>query len=106
LLQDTMVVSTGEFGRTPKVNPAGGRDHWPQCWTMMMAGGGVKGGQVVGSSDEIGAAPRDTPVTPMQIAATIYQGLGIPLDLELPGVGGRPIPLVDRGTEPVRQLFS
>jgi hypothetical protein len=106
LLQDTMVVSTGEFGRTPKVNPAGGRDHWPQCWTMMMAGGGVKGGQVIGSSDEIGAAPRDTPVNPMQIAATIYQGLGIPLDLELPGVGGRPIPLVDRGTEPVHQLFS
>jgi hypothetical protein len=106
LLQDTMVVSTGEFGRTPKVNPAGGRDHWPQCWTMMMAGGGVKGGQVIGASDEIGAAPRDTPVNPMQIAATIYQGLGIPLDLELPGVGGRPIPLVDRGTEPVHQLFS
>jgi hypothetical protein len=106
LLQDTMVVSTGEFGRTPKVNPAGGRDHWPQCWTMMMAGGGVKGGQVVGSSDDIGAAPRDNPTSPMQIAATIYQGLGIPLDLELPGVGGRPIPLVDRGTEPLHQLFS
>jgi hypothetical protein len=106
LLQDTMVVSTGEFGRTPKVNPAGGRDHWPQCWTMMMAGGGVKGGQIVGSSDEIGAAPRDNPVSPMQIAATIYHGLGIPLDLELPGVGGRPIPIVDRGTEPVHQLFS
>ncbi len=61
---NTMVVATGEFGRTPKVNPAGGRDHWPQCWTMMMAGGGVKGGQVIGASDEIGGAPQDTSDAP------------------------------------------
>ncbi len=59
LLQDTLVLAAGEFGRTPKVNPAGGRDHWTNCWTMLMAGGGIKGGQVVGSSDEIGAlSPR------------------------------------------------
>src|SRR6266567_594926 len=62
MLSSTMVVATGEFGRTPKINPAGGRDHWPQCWTMSMAGGGVKGGQVVGASDEIGAYPKDRPV--------------------------------------------
>ncbi len=105
LLTDTLVVSTGEFGRTPKVNPAGGRDHWPQCWTMMMAGGGVKGGQVYGASDEIGGAPRDNPSTPAQIAATVYQALGIPLELELPGSQGRPIPLVERGTEPLK-IFS
>lgn len=102
LLTSTLVVSTGEFGRTPKVNPAGGRDHWPQCWTMMMAGGGVKGGQVIGASDEIGGAPRDTPVNPSQVAATIYSALGIPLELELPGGQGRPIPLVERGTEPLK----
>jgi hypothetical protein len=102
LLASTLVVSTGEFGRTPKVNPAGGRDHWPQCWTMMMAGGGVKGGQVIGASDEIGGAPRDTPVNPGQVAATIYRALGIPLELELPGSQGRPIPLVERGTEPLK----
>ncbi len=106
LLSNTMVVATGEFGRTPKINPAGGRDHWPQCWTMLMGGGPLKGGTVVGSSDEIGGAPRDRPVTPAQIAATVYKGLGIDLAVELPGAQGRPIPLVDRGVEPVRELFA
>ncbi len=105
LLTDTMVVSLGEFGRTPKVNAAGGRDHWPQCWTIMMAGGGVKGGQVVGASDEIAGAPKDRPVSPGEVAATIYHGLGIPLELELPGVQGRPIPLVERGIQPIHELF-
>lgn len=71
-----------------------------------MAGGGIKGGQVVGSSDDIGGAPKDRPTNPMEIAATIYHGLGIDLSLELPGAQGRPIPLVERGTEPVRELFS
>ena len=106
LLSNTMVVGTGEFGRTPKINPAGGRDHWPQCWTMLMGGGPIKGGTVVGSSDEIGGAPKDRPVTPAQIAATVYRGLGIDIQQELPGVQGRPIPLVDRGTEPIGELFA
>ena len=106
LLSNTMVIATGEFGRTPKINPAGGRDHWPQCWTMLMGGGPLKGGTVVGSSDDIAAAPKDRPVTPGMIAATIYRGLGIDLGIELPGVQGRPIPLVDRGTEPLRELLS
>jgi hypothetical protein len=105
LLEKTMVLATGEFGRTPKVNPAGGRDHWPQCWTILMAGGGIKGGQVIGSSDEIGAAPRDRPTTPAQVAATVFRGLGIDLGTELPGAGNRPIPLVDRGVEPIAELF-
>jgi Protein of unknown function (DUF1501) len=105
LLSSTMVVAMGEFGRTPKINPAGGRDHWPQCWTMSMAGGGIKGGQVVGASDDIGAMPKDRPTTPAEIAATIYKGLGIPLSLELPGAQGRPIPLVDRGVEPIEELI-
>ncbi|MDQ2899768.1 MAG: DUF1501 domain-containing protein [Acidobacteriota bacterium] len=106
LLKTTMVVSTGEFGRTPKVNPAGGRDHWPQCWTMMMAGGGIKGGQVIGSSDDIGGSPKDRPTSPAQIAATIYHGLGIATDTELPGAQGRPMPVVDRGNEPIMELFG
>jgi len=106
LLANTMVLATGEFGRTPKVNPAGGRDHWPQCWTVLMAGGGIKGGQVIGSSDEIGSAPKDRPTTPGEIAATVYRSLGIDLATELPGGGGRPIPVVDRGTEPIAELFS
>jgi hypothetical protein len=105
LLDKTMIVGMGEFGRTPKVNPAGGRDHWPQCWTILMAGGGIKGGQVVGASDDIAAAPRDRPTTPAQIAATIYRALGVPLELELPGAQNRPIPLVDRGVEPIKELF-
>ena len=106
LLKTTMVVGTGEFGRTPKVNPAGGRDHWPQCWSMLAAGGPWKGGQVIGASDEIGGYPKDTPVTPAMVAATVYQGLGINLETELAGAQGRPIPLVDRGVEPIRQLWA
>jgi len=105
LLENTMVLGMGEFGRTPKVNPAGGRDHWPQCWTVVMAGGPIKGGRVVGSSDDIGAAPKDHPVTPGHIAATVFTGLGIPLDLDLPGPQSRPIPVVDRGLEPIRELL-
>jgi len=106
LLKNTMVVGMGEFGRTPKVNPAGGRDHWPQCWSVLMGGGPLKGGTIVGSSDEIGGAPKDRPVNPGEIAATIYQGLGISLGTELPGVAGRPMPLVDRGTEAIKELFA
>jgi Protein of unknown function (DUF1501) len=105
LLENTLVVAMGEFGRTPKINPAGGRDHWPQCWTIMFAGGGVKGGQVVGSSDEIGAYPKDRPVTPAEVAATICHALGIDLEYELPGPQGRPVPVVDYGVKPIMELF-
>lgn len=105
LLEKTLVLATGEFGRTPKINPAGGRDHWPQCWTMVFAGGGVKGGRIVGASDEIGGFPRERPVTPGEVAATVYHALGLDLEMELPGPSGRPIPLVDRGVQPVLELF-
>jgi hypothetical protein len=105
LLTNTMILAMGEFGRTPKVNPAGGRDHWPQCWSIIMSGGGVKGGQIIGASDDIGASPKDRPTNPAEVAATIYDGLGISLELELPGAQGRPIPLVERGTEPIKELF-
>lgn len=77
LLETTLVVGAGEFGRSPRINPAGGRDHWPQCWTIHMAGGGVKGGQVYGSSDAAGAEPRDRPVSPGMVVATIYRALGV-----------------------------
>ena len=106
LLSNTMVVAFGEFGRTPKVNPAGGRDHWPQCWSILMGGGPLKGGTIVGASDEIGAAPKDRPTTPAEVAATIYKGLGVDPHAELPGAQGRPIPLVDRGFEAIEELFS
>ncbi len=106
LLSNTMVVGFGEFGRTPKVNPAGGRDHWPQCYTILMGGGPLKGGTVVGSSDEIGAFPKDRPTQPNEVAATIYKGLNISLETELPGAQGRPIPIVERGVEPIKELFA
>jgi hypothetical protein len=105
LLTSTMVVSMGEFGRTPKINPAGGRDHWPQCWTVSMAGGGIRGGQAVGASDEVGAYPRDRPIPAGAIAATVMHRLGIRLDTELPRPEGRPIRAADHGVEPIRELF-
>jgi hypothetical protein len=105
LLDDTMVLAFGEFGRTPKINPAGGRDHHPACWTALFAGGPIVGGRVVGASDEIGYAPKDRPVSPAEIAATVYHGLGIRLDTELPGPQGRPLRLVDHGVEPITELF-
>jgi hypothetical protein len=105
LLKNTLVLATGEFGRTPKINPAGGRDHWPQCWTMLFAGGGTRGGQIVGASDEIGAYPKDRPVTPGEVAATVFKSLGIDLDTELPGLQGRPIRIVDHGVNPINELF-
>lgn len=71
LLETTMVVAMGEFGRTPRINPSGGRDHWTKCWTVVMAGGGIRGGQVYGSSDATGAEPRDKPVSVARILATM-----------------------------------
>ncbi len=105
MLDTTMVANLAEFGRTPKVNPAGGRDHWPQCWTITFAGGGVKGGRVVGKSDEIGAYPVERPVKPSEVVATIYHSLGLDLETHLPGPQGRPFSLVDYGTQPIRELF-
>ena len=105
LLQNTLVCNLAEFGRTPKINPAGGRDHWPQCWTVYFAGGDVKGGRVVGKSDEIGAYPAERPVTPAEVVATIYHSLGLDLTAELPGPNGRPFPLVNYGTQPIKELF-
>jgi uncharacterized protein (DUF1501 family) len=100
-----MVVATGEFGRTPRINPAGGRDHWPQCWTVVMAGGGIKGGQAVGSSDAIGSAPKDRAVMPANVAATIYKCLGVPIDTILKTPQGREVRVVDHGFEPIDELL-
>ena len=105
MLDNTLVCNLAEFGRTPKINPAGGRDHWPQCWTVYFAGGGVKGGRVVGKSDEIGAYPVERPVSPAEVVATIYHSLGLDLTTELPGPNGRPFPLVNYGTQPIKELF-
>ncbi len=106
MLADTMVAGLAEFGRTPKVNPAGGRDHWPQCFSCTFAGGGVQGGRAVGASDPIGAVPADRPAAPGEIVATIFKSLGLDLTTELPGPAGRPFPLVDFGRREIRELFA
>jgi uncharacterized protein (DUF1501 family) len=105
MLDNTLVCNLAEFGRTPKINPAGGRDHWPQCWTIYFAGGGIQGGRVVGKSDEIGAYPVERPVKPAEVVATIFQCLELDLQTPLPGPNSRPFPLVDFGTQPIRELF-
>jgi hypothetical protein len=105
MLDSTMVAALAEFGRTPKINPAGGRDHWPNCWTVKFAGGGVKGGRVIGKSDEIGGYPTERPTAPKEVVATIYKSLGLDLDTHLPGPNNRPFSLVDFGTQPIKELF-
>jgi len=105
MLDNTLVTNLAEFGRTPKVNPAGGRDHWPQCFTVGFAGGGIKGGRAVGASDPIGAVPADRPTPPGDVIATIFHSLGLNLHAELPGPGGRPFPLVDFGSKEIKELF-
>jgi hypothetical protein len=105
MLDTTLVCNLAEFGRTPRVNPAGGRDHWPQCWTSYFAGGGVKGGRVVGRSDPIGAVPAERPVEPAEVVATVFHSLGLDLEATLPGPAGRPFPLVDFGKHEIKELF-
>jgi len=78
LLDTTLVIATGEFGRTPYLNRDGGRDHWAGVWSMLLAGGGVRGGTVVGASDRLGAEPKDCPVGPEHLAGTIQHDLGLP----------------------------
>src|SRR5262245_19107347 len=79
LLDSTLVVATGEFGRTPYLNREGGRDHWAGVWSTLLAGGGVRGGRVIGSSDRLGGEPRDCPVGPEQFARTVRLALGLPV---------------------------
>ncbi|MCC9607866.1 DUF1501 domain-containing protein [Blastopirellula sp. JC732] len=105
LLENTLVCNLAEFGRTPRVNPAGGRDHWPQCFTVYFAGGGVQGGRVVGRSDPNGAYPAERPTPPSEVVATIYRSLGLDLETALPGPAGRPFPLVDFGAHAIDELF-
>lgn len=104
LLESTLVIWMGEFGRTPKINGDAGRDHWPGCYTMVLAGGGIRGGQVVGSSDSIGAYPKERPVSPADVHATVFTALGYdPRGLAYQASDGRPIPLTE-GTA-IRELL-
>ena len=104
MLKDTVVAVLSEFGRTPKINNRGGRDHYPPAWTNFFCGGNIRGGQVIGSTDKIGAAPHDYPIQPPRILASIYHAMGIDLETTMmPGPGSRPIRFIE--AEPIRELF-
>jgi len=108
LLESTVVFVTGEFGRTPKINTRsaeGGRDHYPRCMFMLMAGGGVRGGQVIGESDDTASAPKNEAITPDNVAASFYHALGIDHTQEYHTNTGRPITIVRDG-HVIEKLFS
>jgi uncharacterized protein (DUF1501 family) len=104
LLDTTLVVALGEFGRTPKINGNAGRDHWPDCYTVLLAGGGIRGGATFGSSDKMGAYPATDPVTPADLAATIYWRFGLDPETEMHDQTGRPYRLAEG--RPITSIFS
>jgi hypothetical protein len=104
LLDTTLVLWMGEFGRTPKINASASRDHWPQCYTVLLAGGGVKRGFVYGSSDKHAAYPASNAVRPDDLAATVFYLLGIDPHTEVKGFGDRPVTISD-GT-PIAGIFA
>ena len=105
MLERTLVVVMGEFGRSPKINGAAGRDHWNFCYGLMLAGGGIKPGFVYGASDSTGGYPADKPVVPAEIVATIYEALGISHTLEFRDSLNRPYVLVPWG-DPLQEMFA
>ena len=105
LLDTTLVIPTGEFGRTPTINKDAGRDHWPNVMTVPFAGGGVVGGRVIGASDARAEAPATMPLTPEDMAATIYQTLGVDHSQVYSDPLGRPLPILDSG-RPIREILS
>jgi hypothetical protein len=104
LLDETLVVCLGEFGRTPAINRDAGRDHWAACNSVVLAGGGVRGGRIHGASDRNAAYPAAMPVSPGDLAATIYHALGVDLQLELRDTLGRPLALANG--RPLLPLFA
>ena len=109
LLESTVVIVTGEFGRTPQINPAGGRDHWPDCWSLLVGGGGIQGGQVVGARDERGAYVGERPVSIGDLYATVYKAMGIDWTQTYMAPVGRPIYIAngfdDTPGSPIKKLI-
>jgi uncharacterized protein (DUF1501 family) len=105
LLESTLVIAWGEFGRTPRVNNDAGRDHYPNVFSAAIAGGRVKGGRVVGSSDEKGAFPKSNPKTPQDVLATLYQHLGVDTAAQYLDNAGRPHSVLPFG-QPIEELFA
>ena len=103
LLDETLVVVTGEFGRTPKINKNAGRDHWCSCYSTVLAGGGIRGGSTYGESDSIAAYVKDSPVKPEDISATMLHAFGFAPEAEIRHPTGRPVR--SSGGRAVRDLF-
>lgn len=106
LLDSTMVVWMGEFGRTPKINGTTGRDHFPVAWSTVLSGGRIKGGQVIGDTDKTGMEVVDRPVKIADLYATLCAGIGIHPEQENISPEGRPIPLVERGGAVIEEIAS
>jgi hypothetical protein len=104
-LANTVVAWMGDFGRTPRINQNAGRDHWPRSWSVVMGGGGMKGGQAIGDTDKDGIDIVDHPVGPMDLIASMTKAMGLPLDTQWTTPRGRPIKLVNEG-KPIDELFS
>jgi uncharacterized protein (DUF1501 family) len=105
LLDETLVLVMGEFGRTPKLNKDAGRDHWGQAASLIFAGAGVRGGQVLGATDKQGAYATKRPVSPADVACTVFEAVGIDPRKQLTTPDGRPVEIVDVG-EPVKELYA
>ncbi|MSQ94591.1 MAG: DUF1501 domain-containing protein [Gemmataceae bacterium] len=105
LLDETLVVMMSDFGRTPRINATAGRDHWTSCYSVLLAGAGIRGGTVCGASDANAAYVRDRPIRPADICATIYHCLGIDPGMEVHDRAGRPVP-ISHGGEPIREMLA
>jgi uncharacterized protein (DUF1501 family) len=109
-LEDVLVIVMGEFGRTPRINsgqpgiPIPGRDHWGDAFSVMLAGGGIRGGQVVGATNARAEFPIERPLKPHDVLATVYQVLGVDQTLSFPDRSGRPISILTEG-EPIREIL-
>ena len=109
LLDSTLVIWMGDFGRTPNINARGaqpGRDHYPRAWSSVMAGGGIRGGQVIGRTDANAATVTDRPVSTIDFMSSVCRALGIDYNRQNTAANGRPVRIVDRGANPINQLFA
>jgi uncharacterized protein (DUF1501 family) len=105
LLDSTLIVWMGEFGRTPKINESAGRDHFPNAWSTVLAGGGIRGGQVIGDTGVDGEEVKDRPVLVPDLLATVVKGLGIDPSKQNVVDNGRPIRIVDLKANPIKELL-
>jgi uncharacterized protein (DUF1501 family) len=105
LLEHTLVIIGGEFGRTPRINAKAGRDHWPTCYTNILVGAGVKPGFILGTSDALGELPKERPISIQDMYATMYHLLGIDYTKSYLNEANRPVPMIGYG-EPIEEILS